>query len=131
VKHLGTPVDVLLAVAAIGGRLAVANGEALRMLLPPDAPQELKQAIRERKGSLIELLRLDFRIVKSDVLNSTVLWTPDSRTKDTLVAAGADPGTTYTAEELAVLVNKRVTCAELPQIHEAKQRFNGRITNET
>src|SRR5947209_3037988 len=40
-----TPIEILLAVGDIGGRLGIA-GDKLRMLLPPDCPAELKDAIR-------------------------------------------------------------------------------------
>ena len=56
---MNTPIKTLLAVAEIGGKLGV-TGDKLRMLLPHDCPPELKDAIRQHKPALIELLRLDF-----------------------------------------------------------------------
>jgi len=121
-----TPVDVLLAVAGIGGRLGVAD-DRLRMLLPADCPPELKDAIRQHKSALLELIRLEFLVVRSDTLNATVFWTPDEATKESLAAAGADLGSIYTASELEQLVRRRVTVGELPQLHAAKQRFSGKV----
>ena len=121
-------VEVWLAVAAIGGKLGSA-GDKLRMLLPPDGPPELKDAIRRHKAALLQLLTLNFLTVRSDALNATVFWTPDERTKEALVSAGADPGDIYTATELQELVGKRVSAAELPVIHAAKRRFSGRVSN--
>ena len=122
-----TPIDVLLAVAGVGGRLGIAE-DRLRMLLPADCSPELKGAIRQHKSALLELLRLDFRVVRSDTLNATVFWTPDEATKESLAAAGADLGSIYTAAELEQLVHRRVTTGELPLIHAAKQRFGGKVT---
>jgi hypothetical protein len=123
-----TPVEVLLAVAGIGGGLGIA-GDKLRMLLPADCPPELKGAIRQHKSALFELLRLDFLVVRSDTLNATVFWAPDEATKESLAAAGADLGSIYTASELEQLVHRRITTNELRLIHAAKQRLRGKVTN--
>jgi hypothetical protein len=124
---VNTPLDTLLAVAGIGGRLGIAD-DKLRMLLPGDCHPELKDAIRRNKSGLLELLRLNFLLVRSDALGVTVFWTTDDATKDDLVAAGATPGNIYTSAELAQLVARRVTAGELPAIHAAKQRFSGKVT---
>jgi len=121
-----TPVEVLLAVADIGGKLGIV-GDRLRMLLPPDCPPELKDAIRQQKLGLLELLRFNFLVVHSDALDATLFWTPDDATKEALVTAGANTGTIYPAAELAHLVNRRITVGELRQIHAAKGRFNGKM----
>ena len=124
---MNTPIQVFLAVAGIGGKLGVMD-DKLRMLLPADCPLALKDVIRQHKPALIELLRLNFLVVRADALNATVLWTPDEDTKEFLVAAGADRGSIYTADELEQLVHRRVTVGELPAIHAAKQRFGGKLT---
>ena len=97
------------------------------MLLPSDCPAELKAAIRAHKLALLKLLALDFLIVHSDALKATVFWTPDETTKESLVTAGADRGSTYTAAELEHLIHQRITAAELPAIHAVKQRFSGKL----
>jgi len=122
-----TPVEILLSVADIGGKLGVA-GDKLRMLVPADCPPELKDVIRQQKAGLLELLRLNFLVVRSDTLNTTVFWTPDEATKESLAAAGADLGSIYMASELELLVNHRITVGELPLLHAAKKRFNGKLT---
>lgn len=121
-----TALEILLNVGELGGRFGVV-GDRLRMLLPPDCPPELKDAIRQQKAALLELLRLNFLIVHSKVLNDTVFWTPDFATKRTLVAAGAEVGKIYTPSELEQLAHHRLTTGELSMIHEAKKRFNGRL----
>ena len=124
---MNTPIKVLLSVAAVGGRLGP-MGDKLRMLLPADCPPEIKCAIRQHKSALLELLRLNFWVVRSDTLNATVFWTPDEATRESLAAAGADLGTIYTLTELEQLVHRWVIGDELPLIHAAKQRFKGKVT---
>lgn len=121
-----SPIEVLLAVAALGGRLGI-SGDKLRMLLPTDCPAELKAAIRQHKPALLGLLRAEFLIVHSDALKTTVFWTPDEANKEILIAAGASRGTIYTAAELETLVHRRVTVGDLPMIHAAKRTFDGRL----
>jgi hypothetical protein len=115
-------------VTNIDGRLTTA-GDRLRMLLPADCPPELKDAIRQHKPALLDLMRHPFLIVHSGALNSTVFFVPDDATKESLVAAGADPGSIYTRPELSVLVKHRITVDELRLIHAAKRLLNGRVTN--
>jgi hypothetical protein len=50
-----TPVEILLAVNHEGGRLEPA-GDKLRVLLPADCAPELKDAIRQHKYELLDLL---------------------------------------------------------------------------
>ena len=123
---MNTPLETLLAVASVDGRLGV-EGDRLRMLLPPNASLELKEAVRRHKPGLLELLRLNFVIVRSDAVNATLLWTPDDNTRDALIEAGGNPGIIYTAAELGSLMDKRVTAPELPAIHAAKLTFDGRL----
>ena len=124
---MNTPIATLLAVTDIGGKLAAADNDALRMLLPPGCPPALKAALRAHKSALLALLRANFLVIRSDALDATVFWTPDDANRETLIAAGADPGSIYTADELANLVNRRVTSAELPGIHAAKGVFRGKV----
>jgi hypothetical protein len=122
-----TPIETFLAVDGAGGKLGIV-GDKLRMLLPADCRPELKEAIRQHKSALLELLRLKFVVVHSDILNTTVLWTPDEATKEFLVTHGADRGDIYSAPELEQVVNRRVTPEQLLQIHAVKKRFNGKLT---
>jgi hypothetical protein len=119
-------VEVLLRVAAIDGRLGVA-GDKLRMLLPNDCASDLKDAIRQHKSVLLEVLQLTFVVVQSGALSATVFFVPDEATKEKLVTAGAEQGSIYSAAELEELIRCRVTGAELPLIHSAKHEFNGQV----
>ena len=120
------PIQTMLAVAAIGGRLGI-DGENLRTILPRDCPAELKAAIKRHKQGLLLLLRMNFLIVQSDVTGGMLLWVPDQMTKDLLLDAGADASVIYAPDDLSTLVNRRVTVGELAAIHEARRVFNGRI----
>jgi hypothetical protein len=121
------PIDIFLSVGAIGGRLGILEGDKIRMLLPANCPPELKDAIRQNKLALLELLRLNFLVVKSDTLKAIVFWAPDELTKEALISAGADAGSIYTHLELQQLVNPRASTDDLVQVHAAKQRFGGNL----
>jgi hypothetical protein len=123
-----SPIQVLIAVADMGGKLGICEGDALWARLKRNCPPALKDSIQRHKPALIELLRLNFLVVRSDALNATLIWAPDEATKQALLAAGAEASSIYTATELAHLVNRKVTSGELPAIHAAKQRFHGRLT---
>ena len=126
---MNTPVSTLLAVAATGGRLRPGEAGKLRMLLPASATDELKAAVRHHKSALLELLKLEFLIIESAALGGAILfWAPDDDTKISLVQFGADASAVYTAEELRLLANKRVTVPELAAIHASRRAFGGRVT---
>jgi hypothetical protein len=118
---------MLLSVAR-SGRLSVA-GDKLRLLLPADRVPDLKDDVQRHKPALLNLMRLSFLIVQSCALDAMVLFVPDETTKESLVSAGAEPGSIYTTAELRSLVQRRVTAKELRLIHAAKQRFNGKVPN--
>jgi hypothetical protein len=119
-----TPVEILLTVSKIGGRLSSA-GDKLRMCLPADCPPGLKDVIRQQKFELLKLVSAAFLIVESRVLSEIVFFVADQETKQVLVASGVEAGNIYTKTELQMLVDRRVSQAELSLIHRAKQRFNG------
>lgn len=121
-----TPLSLFLDVLRMGGHLDIA-GEKLRLLLPKNSPSEIREAILHHKSQIMELLRLTFCVVQSDTVKEIVIWCPDDSTKDCLVIAGAEPGIVYTASELRQLSKTRCTAADLPGIHAAHKRFEGRI----
>jgi hypothetical protein len=122
------PFDVLVRVTSAGGWLRMVDGE-LRMALPADCPPDFKDTIRQHKPALVKLMRRTFLLVSSRVLNdAVVLFVPDDATKDSLVTAGADRNAIYTRDELSALVARKVTPQELRLIHEAKRRFNAKLT---
>ena len=121
-----TPVELLLTIANIGGRITTA-GDRLRTLLPAECPPELKDEIRQHKPALLKLMGLTFLIVESRVLGTVVLFVPDQATKKSLVLAGANVGSIYTRRELGALLARRAAPNELRLIHAAKQQFNGEV----
>lgn len=122
-----TPVEILLAVVQVGGRLGIVE-DRLRMQLPADCPADLKASIRDSKPELMELLRLNFMVVQSDAVNAMLFWTPDEATKECLAAAGAALDSIYTTAELDRLVHARISSEELVTIHGARKRFSGRLS---
>ena len=124
-----TPVEILLAVADIGGELGIA-GDKLRMRLPADCPPELKSAIRENKPSLLALLSGPaFVVVRSDLLpGELLLWTADEQARQQLIAHGAPPGCIYTRDELAPLVQQNTDPDTVRSVHAVKRSFDGRLT---
>lgn len=120
--------EILLSVAALGGKLSPAREGTIKMLLPPNRPQELRDAIVAHKPALLELLQCRFLIVRSETPNCQVVFCDTEDTKSRLVGFGADPGLIYTLAELGELATKRITGNDLNLIAEAKARFAGRIT---
>ena len=100
------------------------------MLLPAECPTGLKDDIREQKLVLLKLMRLNFLIVRSGVLGANVFFVSDDVTKQSLVLAGAKPGSIYTRAELGALVASRTTPADLRLIHAVKQQFNGEVGSD-
>ena len=121
-----TPVELLLTVGKIGGEITSSAGR-LRMLLPAKYPPELKDDIRQQKHALLKLMGLTFLIVRSGVLGATIFFVPDAVTKQSLILAGAKPGSIYTKAELGTLVTRSVMPKELRLIHAGKQQFNGEV----
>ena len=126
---LETAIDVVLAVAEIGGKLAIADRNRLRTLLPAGCSPELKDAIRKNKAGLLALLAgPPFAVVRSDLLpGELLLWTADEEGRELLVAQGAPPGRIYNRDELATLVRQQPDPDTLRKLHAAKRTFNGRL----
>jgi hypothetical protein len=122
-----TPVQILLNVRANGGDLSIATGDQLRVRLPVDCSSKLKREIREQKAALLLLLGAKFLVVWSRLLNEIVFFVADDETKTLFVVYGAAPGSIYTRDELAALVQRKVTSDELTRIHAAKQQFNATV----
>ena len=121
-------VEVLLTVANVGGQITAA-GDRLRLALPRECPLELKDDIRRHKLALLKLMRLTFVVIRSSVLCATVFFVPDEPTKQSLILAGAKPGSIYTKDELGTLVARRITPKELRLIHSGKRLFNAKVKN--
>jgi hypothetical protein len=121
-----TPIEVWISVGALGGRLGISD-EKLRVLLPEDSPPEFENMIRQHKAALLDLYRLKFHVIQSDILKATVFWAADEQTAKSLAAYGADRGSIYTPTEIELLINNRVTAGQLKTFHEAKKGFSGKL----
>ena len=125
-----TPIETLLAVADIGGKLGVAADGRLRTLLPRNCPSEIKHAIRENKAALLQLVNSSFLIVRSATLHGQIsFWTTDEANRELLLKCGASPSTTYTFGELDRIVRLNPNEDGLRLLHRIRQTFGGRITN--
>jgi hypothetical protein len=109
-------------------------GESLVVQPGSRCPAEFAATLRKHKPELLALLRHEFLIVRSAVLNETVYFAANEQTRTALVAAGSEPGCIYTRGELGELaeLNRRrpLTAADLLRIHETKRIFHGRIRGE-
>jgi hypothetical protein len=122
-------VETMLKVAEIGGRLEAAGPEMLRMYLPADAPQALKDEIGQNKPALLAiLLGPPFLIVRAEALQGeTLFWTATAAGRDLLIAHGASHGSVYNFGELNTVVGLNPDPKQLRQICHAKRLFDGRI----
>ncbi|HOX02654.1 MAG TPA: hypothetical protein PKW32_09830 [Verrucomicrobiota bacterium] len=124
-----TPIQTILAVLAVRGKLVAGGSDRLTMWLPRDVDPQLKAEIRANKAALIEVLKLPAKIVRSDTLGIIVFWAADEPTKEALIQYGADPAAVYTTAEITVLVKNHVTPDQLVRIHTARDLFHGRIVD--
>jgi hypothetical protein len=111
------PIEIIVDVADIGGRLEIIDGK-LRTLLPADCPTELEEAIRLNTVQLINLLRLDFLVIRRKLLDQTeaIYWTPDEATKMALAGAGAYLDGIFSAPEIELLervAHERITIEDM------------------
>jgi hypothetical protein len=85
----------------------------------------------EHKLHLLSMLTLPLVMVYSEALGETIFFCEDEPTKTALVAAGAEPWSVYTRNELRILVAqnrvKPLTQAELRKVHQIKRTFGARI----
>jgi hypothetical protein len=119
----------MLEVGDIGGRLEGAVPDKLRMLLPADAPQALKDEIRQNKSALLAiLLGPPFLIVRAEALQGeTLFWTATAEGRALLIAHGASRGSVYNYGELATVSSVGPDPKHLHQLCHAKRLFEGRI----
>jgi hypothetical protein len=89
-------------------------------------------AMKAHKPQLLALLELPFCMVYSELLQETIFFCEEEDTKEALVKAGAEPWSVYTREEVSILLAQNriapLSQAELRKLHEIKQTFGARIT---
>jgi len=125
-----TPISVLKEAAASGLRLE-AQPHGLHVNPGEDCPPAFEETLRAYKPQLLALLHLPFVMVYSQILEETVFFCEDEKTRNALVEAGASQWSIYTKAELRTLVAqnrvKPFTDAELSKVHELKRTLNARI----
>ena len=95
-------------------------------------PKDFADTLRLHKLQLLELLRLPFVMVDSQILDETIFFCEGrSHTQAALIEAGADEWSIYTKDELRTLCEQNrvapLSIAELRKVHEIKRTFSGRI----
>jgi hypothetical protein len=122
-------VDIMLKVGSIGGRLEAVGPDKLRMHLPADAPQALKDEIGHNKAALLAiLLGPPFLIVRAEALQGeTLFWTATAAGRDLLIAHGAPHGAVFNYGELDTISRINPDSLHLRELCRAKRLFEGRI----
>jgi hypothetical protein len=94
-------------------------------------PRAFADTLKDHKWLVLDLLRLPFVMVFSEVLGETIFFCENEATKAALVAAGAEPACIYTREELRLLLQQhrrnRITAAELLRINGIRRVFSARV----
>ena len=126
-----TPIALLGKAADLGLKLGSEGSHTLTVEPADRCPRAFADTLKDHKWLLLDLLRLPFVMVYSEVLEETILFADDEDTKAALVEAGADEWSIYTKDELRILIaNNRVNPFlpdELCKLHTIKRTFDGRI----
>ena len=127
-----TPIAVLQKADSLGLALSFTPPDTLDVKASGPWPKSFADTLRTYKPQLLDLLRLPFVMVFSQILEETVFFCADKPTKAALIEAGADEWSIYTRDELRTLCEQNrvapLTAAELRRVHEIKRTFCGRIT---
>jgi len=127
-----SPIEILAEAAERGLTLGVKQPHTLTVQPANRCPKDFADVLTQHKPRLLVLLQLAFTIAYSDALGETIIFAENEDTKTALVAAGAEPFSIYTKDELRILVAqnraKPFLPDELHKLHEAKRRFNGTVT---
>jgi hypothetical protein len=127
-----TPIGILQKADSLGLALRFTPPDTLDVKASGPWPKSFADTLRTYKPQLLDLLRLPFVMVFSQILEETVFFCADEPTKAALVAAGAEEWSIYTKEELRTLCEQNgvapLTATELKQLHQIRRTFNARIT---
>jgi hypothetical protein len=127
-----TTINVFQEAVQRGLTLSPAGDDKLHVAPAKRCPSDFADVLRAHKKNLMSLLHLPFVMAHSEALGETIFFVRDEDTRRALVEAGAAPGMIYRRDELQILVKANrcapFTAAELLPIHDAKQLFNGRLT---
>jgi hypothetical protein len=127
-----TPIAILQRAADLGLTLNFTPPDTLDVKASGPWPKDFADTLRLHKAQLLDLLRLPFVRVFSQILEGTVFFCADGPTKAALVAAGAEEWSIYTKDELRTLSEQNrvapLSPAELRKVYEIKRTFSWRIT---
>ena len=128
-----SPISILQKASDLGLTLSFMLPDTLDVKASGPWPKSFADTLRTYKPQLLDLLRLPFVMVFSQILEETVFFCEDEDTKAALVEAGADEWSVYTKDELRVLVEQNrvapLAIQELRRVHEIKRTFSGRISS--
>jgi hypothetical protein len=126
-----TPIEVLAEAAKRGLKVSFQSPFSLVVEPAERCPDDFADTLSQHKGRLLALLQLPFVMAYSRILEDTIFFCEDDRTRAALVQAGADESSIYTRAELKILVLRNraqpFLPAELCQIHAARKTFKGRV----
>ena len=126
-----TPISVLKEAAESGLHLE-AQPDGLHVNPGEQCSPAFEETLRAYKPQLLALLQLPFVMVFSQILEETLFFCQDQRTKAALIDAGASEWSIYTKDELRILVAQNriapLSDAELRKIHDIKRTFNARYS---
>ena len=125
-------IGILQRAADLGIKLAFEPPRTLTYEPIENCPPAFTDTLRDYKWSLLDLLKLPFVMLFSQILEETIFFCEDDDTKAALIQAGADEWSIYTKDELRVLVAQNriapLSDAELRKLHEIKKTFHAKIT---
>jgi hypothetical protein len=124
-------IGILQRAADLGIKLAFEPPNTLTYEPIENCPPAFTDTLKDHKWLLLDLLRLPFVMVYSQILEETVFFCSDDDTRTALVQAGAEEWSIYTRAELRILCEQNrvapLSPDELRKVHEIKRTFNGRI----
>ena len=128
-----TPIAILQKTADLGLTLSFTPPDTLDVKASGPWPKSFADTLRTYKPQLLDLLRLPFVMVFSQILEETVFFCQDEATRGALIEAGASEWSIYTKDELRTLCEQNrvapLSPAELRRVHEIKRTFSGRISS--
>jgi hypothetical protein len=126
-----TPIALLEKAAELGLTLKDKDSRILTVEPASRCPRAFADTLKDHKWLLLDLLRLPFVMVFSQILGETIFFCEDEATKAALISAGASEWTIYTKRELRQLIAQNriapISADELRKLHEIKRTFHARI----
>jgi len=127
-----TTIEVLQKAAEFDLNLGFEPPDTLTVQPANRCSMEFAITLKTHKPQLLDLLRLPFVTVYSELLSETIFFCEDENIRAALIKAGAEPFSIYARDELQILVEhnraRPFIPDELIRLHRARGRFSARIT---